>query len=52
MALAFKSTIETREPPLWDECDAQMGEDVQIEPDWYLAAQPAPDYEVDQRINW
>ena len=40
-----------REPPLWDDCDAQIGEDVEIEPDWDLAAQPAPDYEVDQRVN-
>ena len=24
----------------------------QIEPDWDLAPQPAPDYEVDQRISW
>jgi len=38
--------------PLWDEGDAQVGEGLQIEPDWDLAAQPAPDYEVDQRINW
>jgi len=29
-----------------------MGEGVEIEPDWDLAAQPAPDCEVDQRINW
>jgi hypothetical protein len=42
-----------RGPPLWDDCDAEMDEGVQIEPaDWGLAAQPAPDYEVDQRINW
>ncbi len=41
-----------RGPPLWDDCDAQMDEGVHIEPDWDLAAQPAPDYEVDQRINW
>ena len=41
-----------RRPPLWDDCDAQAGEEVQIEPDWDLAAQPAPDYEVDQRVNW
>ena len=42
-----------RGPPLWEDCgDAQMDEGVHIEPDWYLAAQPAPDYEVDQRINW
>ncbi len=41
-----------RGPPLWDGCDAQAGEGTQIEPDWDLAAQPAPHYEVDQRINW
>jgi len=29
-----------------------MGEGVEGEPDWDLAAQPAADYEVDQRINW
>jgi len=42
-----------RGPPLWEQCgDAQMVDGAQIEPDWDLAAQPAPDYEVDQRINW
>ena len=41
-----------RGPPLWDDCDAQTGDGVQIEPDWDLATQAAPDYEVDQRINW
>ena len=45
-----------RGPPLWDDCDAQVDDGVQSEPDWAtdwdLAAQPAPDYEVDQRINW
>jgi len=41
-----------RGPPLWDDCDAQMGEGVEIAPDWDLAAQPAPDFEADQRINW
>lgn len=41
-----------RGPPLWQDCDAQTREGVQIEPDWDLAAQPAPDDEVDQRINW
>ena len=40
-----------RGPPLWEDCDAQMGEGVQVEPDWDLAEQPAPDYEVDQRVN-
>jgi len=29
-----------------------MDDGVQSEPDWDLAAQPAPDYDVDQRINW
>ena len=38
--------------PLWDECDAQMGEGVEVEPDWELEAQPASDYEIDQRVNW
>ncbi|MBK5206078.1 MAG: transposase [Polaromonas sp.] len=41
-----------RGPPLWDDCNAQMGEGVEGQPDWDLAAQPAPDYDVDQRINW
>ena len=41
-----------RGPPLWDGCDVQVGEGSQIEPDWDLAAQPAPDYAVDQRVNW
>ena len=41
-----------RGPPLWEGCDAQMGEGVIVETHWDLAAQPAPDYEVDQRINW
>ena len=42
-----------RGPPLWDGCDAQVDDGVQIEPaDWDLAEQPAPDYEVDQRISW
>jgi hypothetical protein len=44
-------------PPLpgegWDGCgEAQIDEGVEIEPDWGLAAQPDPDYEVDQPINW
>lgn len=42
-----------RGPPLWEDCgDAQMGEGAGIDPDWDLAAQSAPDYEADQRINW
>jgi hypothetical protein len=39
-------------PPLWEDGDAPMGEGVEVEPHWDLAAQPAPDYEVDQRVNW
>ena len=38
--------------PLWDDCDAQVGEGADGEPDWDMAAQPAPDYEVDQSVNW
>ena len=41
-----------RGPPLWEDGDAQAGDGVQIEPDWDLAAQPAPDFDVDQRVNW
>jgi hypothetical protein len=42
-----------RGPPLWEDCDdAQIDHGVQFEPDWDLAAQPAPDYEVDQRTAW
>ncbi len=42
-----------RGPPLWCDCDAQMDDGAQIEPaDWGLAAQPAPDFGVDQRISW
>jgi hypothetical protein len=41
-----------RGPPLWEGCDAQVGEGSQIEPDSDLAAQSAPDYEMDQRVSW
>ena len=55
-----------RGPPLWDDFDAQIGDRVytasdQIEPNrmdsyaatgWDDAAQLAPDFEVDQRVNW
>jgi hypothetical protein len=41
-----------RGPPLWDGCDAQIGEGVDVAPDWDEAAQPAPDFEVDQRVSW
>ena len=36
---------------IWDDCDAHSGEGAQIEPDWDLTAQPAPDYEVGILIN-
>ncbi len=41
-----------RGPPLWDECDAQMGDGVDVEPDWDHTAQQASELEVDQRIIW
>jgi hypothetical protein len=42
-----------RGPPLWDDFgDALVGEGAQIDPGRDLAAQPAPDFEVDQRVNW
>ena len=41
-----------RGPPLWDDCDAHVGEGVVVQPDWDLAAQAAPDFEVDQSISW
>ncbi len=41
-----------RGPPLWDDRDAQVGESADGAPNWDIAAQPAPDYEVHQRVNW
>ena len=41
-----------RGPPLWEDCDEQVGKGARVELDWDLAGQPAPDYEVDQRVNW
>ena len=44
-----------RGPPLWDGCDAQMGDGVEgadVEPDWDEAVQVAPDDELDQRVSW
>jgi hypothetical protein len=35
---------------LRDECDPQIGDEMPSGPDW--DTQPAPDYEVDQRVNW
>ena len=37
--------------PLWNDCDAQVDDGAQIEPDRDLAAQPAPDFDVDQRVK-
>ena len=43
----------TRMPSLRDDCsDVQTNEAVHMEPDWDLATQPAPDFELDQRVNW
>lgn len=41
-----------RGPPLWDDCDVQVGEGSQVEQHWDDAAQPEPQYEIDQRISW
>jgi len=41
-----------RGPPLWDGAEAQAGEGAEPAPAWDEAAQPAPDFEVDQRISW
>ena len=51
-ATGSPNTYNSGGPPLWDDCDAQKDDGVQAEPDWDMAAQPAPDYEVDQRVNW
>jgi hypothetical protein len=40
-----------RGPPLWEYFDAQVEEVAQFEPDGDLAAQPAPDYVMDQRVQ-
>jgi hypothetical protein len=39
-------------PLLWDDCGAQTDDGTQIEPDWDLVVQPAPEFDVDQRVNW
>jgi hypothetical protein len=38
--------------PCGIDCAAQVGEGADGEPNWDMAAQPAPDCEVDQRVNW
>ena len=40
-----------RGPPLWEGCDAPEELSVEAWPGWDEAAQPAPHFEVDQRIN-
>lgn len=51
MASEAPRIAPARGPPLWDDFDVQVGEGVEVEPDWDLAAQPASDYEVEQRVN-
>jgi hypothetical protein len=34
-------------PPLWEDCDAPVGEGVESKPDWNTAAQPVPEHDVD-----
>ena len=41
-----------RGPPLWDDGDAQAVEAVEPVPDWDDTAQPASDFELDQRVSW
>jgi len=41
-----------RGPPLWGGADAQVGDGVDVAPDWDEAAQVAPDIDVDQRVSW
>ena len=37
---------------LWEGADAQGGEGMEPVPDWDEAAQPVPDFGVDQRVSW
>ena len=32
--------------------EAGLADEIPAEPDWDMAAQSAPDYGVDQRLNW
>ena len=36
-------------PPLWEDFGAKMGKDA--DPDWNLTAQPAPNFDAEQRVN-
>ena len=37
---------------LWEDCGAQMGEGVEVQPDSDLAAQPAPEITLLEGIHW
>lgn len=41
--------VPARGPPLWEDCEAPDSEGGE---GWDEAQQPAPDFEVDQRISW
>ena len=41
-----------RGPRLWDGVDAPDDVGIEAWPDWDEAAQPASDFEVDQRVRW
>ena len=45
-------TTPARGLPLWDGADAQVGDGVDVAPDWDEVAQVAPDFDVDQRVSW
>jgi hypothetical protein len=40
-----------RVPPLWDGADAQVGDGVEVVPDWDEADQVVPDFDVEQRVS-
>ena len=51
MVISTATVSSARGPPLCDDCGAQTVESVAVEPDWDLAAQPAPDNDVDRLVN-
>ena len=52
---SFRRIGPARGPPVWADRDAQMDDAAQIDSDcatdWDGAAQPAPDFDVDQRVS-
>jgi len=50
--LTLVLTSQLRGSPLWEDCDAQMNDRVQIEPDRDLTAQAAPGDLGDPRVSW